>query len=589
MKSLSLGLNGLSAVILIAAGVACSGTEGARGDATGGAQSTSTDGASTAGGGKSTGSGGTTVGSSAAVGAGGSSASGGAAGKVGSGSVVGAGGSNASGGTAGRAKSGGSDGGSAGSRTGGGTGGESGKSRDGGVSSAGSTNMGGSAGAGTQPTGGRAGNRDGGGSPNPAECSAEAGVITYPGLPGASESPLYTVTANGAKQFVEKMTKFSAEMQVHYAHFGVASGCKADISVTLKDSFSSFKLSPKSRNLSATKNGRTISFKSGPNYLILQVDTKELLFIFIDDEEVNPPKLGDANVKSIADYDVDAKGATIETSKIQSAINAASGAAQNILYFPPGRYKTGEIMLKSDMTLYLAAGAMLDGSTSTGDYKASGTPAVENTQHAVVHVFKAHNVNIMGRGVIDGNGTKIRGGSNDTPSFKIDNLRVDESQMIKIDGLVSRDSVFWNTHAFESDQVTVQNYKVINRRPNGTGYNETDGVDFDCSTNSKLYNGFIYSGDDSMSPKREQEGTTDTKNITYEKVVAYTNSAATKVGTKTYGKTMENLTFKDIDVVKAGRALGCNADDTAVIQRLTWQDIRAERVNEFETAITRIL
>jgi len=404
-------------------------------------------------------------------------------------------------------------------------------------------------------------------------------VLTYPTLPGASQSPLYTVTANGASQFVEKLTKFGQEMQVHYAHFGVARGCKATVAITVSGGFSSYTLSPKSRMLSATKNGDTLTFSSGPNYLILQIASKELLFVLIDDQEANPPRLGDANVKSLADSNVDATGATLVTSKVQAAIDAASGSAQNILYVPPGRYKTGELWLKSNMTLYLAAGAILDGSTSTGDYDGTGAPAVENTLHGVVHLNKVSNTKILGRGVIDGNGSKIRGTDNDTPAFKINTLRIDESTDVLVDGIVVRDSVFWNTLIFDSDKVTIQNFKVINRRPTTTDYNQTDGVDFDCSTNSKLYHAFIYSGDDSMSPKREQEGKLDTKNITYEDVVAYSNSAATKIGTKTYGQLFENITFKNIDVVKGGRALGINADDTSVIQNITWEDVRIEAVD----------
>ena len=137
--------------------------------------------------------------------------------------------------------------------------------------------------------------------------------------------------------FVEKLTKFSPEMQVHYAHCTLTGTGTATLAVTVNESFTSFTLSPKSRRLATTRSGNTISFSSGPNYLILQVDAKELLFILLDSEEVNPPRLGDANVKNIADYTVDNTGATLVTSKVQAAIDAASGATQNVLYFPPGQ------------------------------------------------------------------------------------------------------------------------------------------------------------------------------------------------------------------------------------------------------------
>ena len=264
------------------------------------------------------------------------------------------------------------------------------------------------------------------------------------------------------------------------------------------------------------------------------------------------------------------------TSKIQSAINAASGATQNILYVPPGRYKVGELSVKSNMTLYLAAGSILDGSTSTADYAVTGGPAVENTSHAVVHLINVTNTNILGRGVIDNNGSVIRGTNNDTPGFKTNTVRVDQSSKVVIDGILARDPVFWNTLVYKSDQVTIRNYKVINRRPTTTTYNQTDGVDFDASTNCNLYNSFLYTGDDPMSIKTEEEGGIDTKNIVYEKVVAYTNSAACKIGTKTFGMTMDGNTFKDIDVVKAGRAMAIDANDTAVIRNTRFENFRVE-------------
>ena len=534
-------------------------------------------------------------GSSGSIGAGGKSGSGGSS--VGSGGTTASGGA-ASGGATGIPGSGGAGvGGSGGaSSTGGRTFGSGGTIPTGGQTSA----TGGASGSGGKTTGaggalpGAGGSNPGTGGAAPGsggstgtggattgdgggtvDCGAAASVVTYPALPGATQSPLYTVTANGTSQFVEKMAKFSPEMSVHYASFSVASGCAATISVTVKESFSSYALSPKSRNLTATKSGNAITFSSGPNYLILQFDSKELLFILIDQQESNPPQPGDANVTNLADLNVDNTGATLVTTKIQSAITAASGATKNILYIPPGRYKVGELSMKSDMTLYLAAGAILDGSSTTGDYAAAG-PAVENTTHGVLHMNNITNANILGRGVIDGNGSVIRGTSNDTPAFKINVMRIDGSSKILIDGIFVRDPVFWNTLVYNSDQVTIRNYKVINRRPTTTTYNQEDGVDFDCSTNGNVYNAFIYSGDDSMSPKREQEGKMDTNTITYEKVVAYSNSAATKIGTKTFGTTIDAVTFKDIDIVKAGRAMVIDANDTALITNTKWQDIRIE-------------
>jgi polygalacturonase len=413
--------------------------------------------------------------------------------------------------------------------------------------------------------------------PDARDPSANGGgsqVIIYPDLPGAVRSPLYTATVNGLPLFVEKLTKFAPEMQVHYAHCSLSGAGTATFAVTVKESFTSHTLSPRSRNISTVRSGDTLTFNSGPNYLILQVDSKELLFILIDAEETNPPRLGDATVKNILDYQIDNTGATLVTSKVQAAIDAASGARQNILYFPPGRYLLGELWLRSDMTLYLAGGALLYGSDAPSDFDTgSGGINIEGCSHGMIRMRQIRNTKILGRGVIDANGKAIRS-QNDT---KINLLKIEESTDVSIDGITVRDPSFWNTLIYRSDRVTIQNYKMINARPITKVWNNTDGVNFDESTNGKLSNAFLYTGDDSMATKNEEaSGTVDTKNILHEKVVCYSNSVCCKIGTKTMGRVIEGVQFRDIDVVKAGRALNIDAYDTAVVKNTRFENIRIE-------------
>jgi len=438
----------------------------------------------------------------------------------------------------------------------------------------GSIGTGGGAGGSTAGTGGTSGTGGTGGSVvGTGGSGGPATLVACPVLPGATPSPLYSVTVNGSPLFVEQLTKFAPSMQVHYAHASLQGAGTATIAVTVKQTFTSFTLSPKSRKLAATKSGNTITFNSGPNYLILQVDALDLLFILLDAAEVNPPRLGDANVKSIADYSVDNTGATLMTTKIQSAIDAASTSAQNILYFPPGKYTVGELWMRNNVTMYLACGAVLYGSNSTADFNTgAGGINIEGAQHALVRLFQLKGAKILGRGVLDGNGASIR-----AQGLNANLIKIEQSSNILVDGVVSRDSSYWNTLIYRSDQVTIQNHKVINLRLPGSGFNQTDGVDFDESTNSTLSNAFLYTGDDSMATKNEvSPGTLNTNNITHQHIVAYSNSVGCKIGTKSMGQTMTNVTFSDVDVVKAGRAMTIEAYDTAVVSNTKFEDIRVE-------------
>ena len=280
-------------------------------------------------------------------------------------------------------------------------------------------------------------------------------------------------------------------------------------------------------------------------------------------------------MKSIADYSVDNTGATLMTSKIQSAINAASSSTtQNILYFPPGKYLTGELWMKSNVTMYLACGAELYGSSNTADFNTgSGGINIEGAQHALVRMYQIQNAKILGRGVLDSNGHYIRGQNLDANLLKIE-----QSSNITIDGITSVDSSYWNTLVYRSDQVTVQNYKVVNCRPSAVGgYNQTDGVDFVESTNGLLSNAFLYTGDDGMAPKNEDAtGVINLKNITHQHVVVYNNSVGCKIGTNSVGQSIDGITFDDIDIVRAGRAMTIEAYDTAVVSNATFSNIRVE-------------
>ncbi len=300
----------------------------------------------------------------------------------------------------------------------------------------------------------------------------------------------------------------------------------------------------------------------------------DLLFILLDAAETNPPQLGDANVKNIADYSVDNTGAMLMTSKIQTAINNASTATQNILYFPPGKYLVGELWMKSNVTMYLACGAVLYGSNNTGDFNTgAGGIDIEDAQHALIRMYQIKNAQIRGRGVLDSNGHSIR-----AQSLNANLLKIEQSSNILIDGIVSRDPSYWNTLVYRSDMVTIQNYKVVNCRPSAVGgYNQTDGVDFDESTNGTLTNAFLYTGDDGMAPKNEDSnGTINSKNITHRHIVVYNNSVGCKIGTKSMGQSMDGITFDDVDIVRAGRAMTIEAYDTAVISNTTFSNIRVE-------------
>jgi hypothetical protein len=105
-------------------------------------------------------------------------------------------------------------------------------------------------------------------------------------------------------------------------------------------------------------------------------------------------------------------GTTLNTAGIQKAIDNCSAGAGCTLRFPAGRYLTGTIRIKSNVTFRLEDGAALLGSTETADYRnldlfinGSGNPMGP----ALIVAVDASNVGIEGKGTIDGQSPQLKG------------------------------------------------------------------------------------------------------------------------------------------------------------------------------------
>ncbi len=114
-------------------------------------------------------------------------------------------------------------------------------------------------------------------------------------------------------------------------------------------------------------------------------------------------------------YDVTKYGAKKDssakaTNAIKAAIAAASKAGGGTVYFPAGKYLTGPIHLKSNITVFIDAGAELHFSDDFDDY----LPMVQSRYEGVdvmsfsplFYAYKAENISIIGRGKINGHGQK---------------------------------------------------------------------------------------------------------------------------------------------------------------------------------------
>ncbi|MGB9601611.1 MAG: glycoside hydrolase family 28 protein [Verrucomicrobiia bacterium] len=113
-------------------------------------------------------------------------------------------------------------------------------------------------------------------------------------------------------------------------------------------------------------------------------------------------------VFNVKDYGAKGDGKTGDTAAINRAIEAC-GSGGGRVEFPPGRYLSGTLKLRSNMTLFFESGARLVGTTNLDEYYHPSPPdympeAKWGKWHRGLIVGEnVENVTIEGEGVIDGN------------------------------------------------------------------------------------------------------------------------------------------------------------------------------------------
>jgi hypothetical protein len=120
----------------------------------------------------------------------------------------------------------------------------------------------------------------------------------------------------------------------------------------------------------------------------------------------NPPV---SRVFSVAAFGAAGDGRALDTAAIHRAIEACSQAGGGQVLFPPGRYLSGTVHLRSRVALRLEAGATLVGTTNLDQYVSPEVPSFMpearwgKWHRALILGENVEDVTISGEGVIDGN------------------------------------------------------------------------------------------------------------------------------------------------------------------------------------------
>ncbi|HEX4038256.1 MAG TPA: glycosyl hydrolase family 28 protein [Acidobacteriaceae bacterium] len=201
-----------------------------------------------------------------------------------------------------------------------------------------------------------------------------------------------------------------------------------------------------------------------------------------------------------------ADATTLNTQKLQAAIDRLASHHGGTLVIPAGTFLTGALFLKPGVHLWLDKDAVLKGSTEVADYPRRQTRVEGHFQvwlPAMINADGCDGLRIGGQGTLDGSGapfwqafwTAIRANHSttnlDVPRPKLAFLS--NSRNVQISNITFKDSGFWNLHLYRCQQVLVDNVRF--EVPDGVRCPSTDGTDIDSCRHVTI-RGCTYSVDD---------------------------------------------------------------------------------------------
>ena len=301
-----------------------------------------------------------------------------------------------------------------------------------------------------------------------------------------------------------------------------------------------------------------------------------------------------AGTIAATDYNVLQQGAvgdgkTLNTKSLQSAIDALHAKGGGQLYFPAGRYLTGSLQLKSNVTLYLEKEAVLLGSTSPYDYPGFSTEKElkVNNDHfdqALIYAEGAENIGITGEGCIDGQGRELaltidslhhtgelvdkhyntyRKRPNTRPKL----LFMRNCRKVELRKTDFRSGAAWGLSFSLCTDLTIDSLHVENR-----AYWNNDGIDISDCKDVRISNCFINSADDGICLKSHNRGAWNDR-VSISNCHIISSASAIKFGTESLGG-FKNVTIDNIRVKDTFRsAIAIESVDGAEIENVKLENI----------------
>jgi len=254
-------------------------------------------------------------------------------------------------------------------------------------------------------------------------------------------------------------------------------------------------------------------------------------------------------------------GVTLNTRSIQFAIDYIHQQGGGRLVFDVGRFLTGSIHLKSNVTIHLLEGAVLLGALNPMDYDRKGLTAL-------ILCHDQQNVAITGIGVIDGQGREVARNvvelvhkglikdafRNDRPEVPIRPMLIyfRSCKNILIKGITMRNAAAWVQTYDQCKNLLVDSITVDSR-----AFWNNDGIDIvDCDSVA-ISNSYIDSDDDGVCLKSHDSTGAFCQNVVVRNCTIRSSANGIKFGTASLGgfRNIKLINIKVFDTYRSAIAL----------------------------------
>ena len=285
-------------------------------------------------------------------------------------------------------------------------------------------------------------------------------------------------------------------------------------------------------------------------------------------------------------------GIASDTQAIQAAIDACRQNGGGRVVFPAGHtFRSGALILCSNLELHLSMGAMLKGSDDLADYQLFDTgsdvplqrdvPSYVNCEYtgAPTHYFlyakDCENIAITGHGTIDGNEEIFYG---EVTKWHIEGLFYPRAPLLfleNVEHLTIRDvtlqrSAFWTVHLVGCRDVLISGIRILNNLRMAN----CDGIDPDHCQNVRIDGCHIECADDCIVLKNTaaamQYGPCESIVVT--NCTLTSTSAAIKFGSESED-VFRNILITNCVISRSNRGISLQLRDQGHIENVLFQNL----------------